>query len=289
MTELLAGLPGRAERALRPYLVQIYLLLYTPPLLVADAHVTALWQQWALGALTFGVLALLSLRVPRGVARQVWICVGVATCFEIFGSLIWGLYRYRFHNLPLYVPPGHGMVYMFAITGSQTPLLLRHGRAVCLLVLAAASAWALAGLTVLVPVTHRLDVDGAAVLPLLAWFLLRSPRATMFAAIFVAVTELELVGTSVGTWTWLPVAPVTHAGSGNPPSAVAGGYAVIDGTVLLVALGIDRLRARLASSLTLLSTKTPGLDLREARLSTEAVGPAAPPRLALEVPAQAED
>jgi hypothetical protein len=101
-------------------------------------------------------------------------------------------------------------------------------------VLAIAAGWALAGLTVLVPVMHRVDVDGAMLLPLLAWFLLRSPRATMFAAIFVAVTELELVGTAVGTWYWLPVAPYVHSHSGNPPSAVAGGYGVIDGTVLLV-------------------------------------------------------
>ncbi len=233
---------SRALAALRPYWLHAYLLAYTPPLLVADAHVTSIWQQVGLGLLTFLVLGLLATRVPREVAFQVAVCVCVATCFEVVGSLIWGLYRYRFHNLPLYVPAGHGLVYMFAITAARTPMLRKHGRAACLAVLAVVSAWALAGLTVLVPLTHRVDADGAALLPLLAWFLLKSPRATMFAAIFVAVTELELVGTAVGTWTWLPVAPYLHSRSGNPPSAIAGGYAVIDGTVLLVSFGLLRLR-----------------------------------------------
>lgn len=237
---------SRARVALRPYLLHLYLLAYTPPLLIADAHVTSIWQQVGLGLLTFLALGLLATRVPRDVAFQVAVCVLVATCFEIAGSLVWGLYRYRFHNLPLYVPPGHGLVYLFAITAARTPLLRRHGRAACWVVLAIASGWALAGLTVLVPVTHRVDVDGAALLPLLAWFLLRSPRATMFAAIFVAVTELELVGTAVGTWTWLPVAPYLHTRSGNPPSAIAGGYGVIDGTVLLASMALLSLRTRVA-------------------------------------------
>jgi len=242
---------SRLVAALRPYWLQLYLLAYTPPLLIIDAHVTSIAQQVGLGLLTFLVLGLLATRVPREVAFQVAVCVLVATCFEVVGSLIWGLYRYRFHNLPLYVPPGHGLVYVFAITGAATPLLRKHGRTAALVVLAIASAWALAGLTVLVPLTHRVDANGAALLPLLALFLLRSPRAAMFVGIFVAVTELELVGTAVGTWTWLPVTPYVGSRSGNPPSAIAGGYGVIDGTVLLVSFGLVKLRDLLRPALAL--------------------------------------
>ena len=46
------------------------------------------------------------------------ICVPVATLFEVFGSLIWGGYHYRFGNIPLYVPPGHALVYVFGITAA---------------------------------------------------------------------------------------------------------------------------------------------------------------------------
>ena len=45
-----------------------------------------------------------------------WPCVPIATLFEVYGSLIWGGYTYRLHNIPLYVPPGHALVYVFGIT-----------------------------------------------------------------------------------------------------------------------------------------------------------------------------
>ena len=35
-----------------------------------------------------------------------------ATVGEVTGSLVWGVYRYRLHNLPLFIPPAHGIVYL---------------------------------------------------------------------------------------------------------------------------------------------------------------------------------
>ena len=163
-----------------------------------------------------------------------WACVAVATGYEVFGSLVWGIYRYRFHNLPLYVPAGHGIVYLFGLLAASTPLVQRQGRRVAYVVLGVATLWASAGLTVLPLVTGRLDVQGALWLPYLAWFLLRSPRWPVFAAIFLIVGELEICGTSFGNWTWMATAPWTHIPSGNPPSVVAGGYCVIDASVLAV-------------------------------------------------------
>lgn len=224
---------------LRPYWLHLYLLVYTPAGLFADSRVTALWQQWLLGGLTFTVLYLAALKAPKGLRSQVWTCVLVATGFEIAGSLVWGVYRYRLHNLPLFVPPGHGIVYLFGLMAAQTPVVLRYGRRVAYVVLAGACVWALAGLTVLPLLTGRLDVQGALCLPVFAFFLLRSPRWPLFAAIFLIVSELEICGTSFGNWAWMPVAPWTHIPSGNPPSVIAGGYCVIDGSVL-VALGLYR-------------------------------------------------
>lgn len=219
---------------LRPYWLQAYFLLYTPLGLFADSKVTAAWQQYLLGALTFLALFLASQRLPRHQRAQVWTCVVVATGFEIVGSLVWGVYRYRMHNLPLFVPPGHGIVYLFGLLAAQTPLVERYGRRVAHVVLAAAGTWAALGLTLLPLVTGRFDLQGALCLPVFAYFLLRSPRWPLFAAIFVIVSELEICGTSFGDWYWMPVAPWTHIPSGNPPSVIAGGYGVIDGSVLLV-------------------------------------------------------
>jgi hypothetical protein len=251
-----AGQPGRraghhqvgAIRStagrLRPYSLHAYLLVYTPILLFADSRITALWQQWLLGVLTFAVLYLAALKAPREQRWQVWTCVVVATGFEIFGSLIWGVYRYRLHNLPLFVPPGHGMVYLFGLLAARTPVVIRYGKRVAHVVLAGATTWAALGLTLLPLITGRFDLQGALCLPVFAYFVLRSPRWALFSAIFIATGELEIFGTSFGNWAWLPVAPWTHIPSGNPPSVIAGGYCVIDASVLLVMRGLGRLRGQ---------------------------------------------
>lgn len=218
-----------------------------------------------LGVLSFTVLFLAALKAPREQRAQVWICVFVATGYEIFGSLIWGIYHYRFHNLPLYVPAGHGIVYLFGLLAVGTPVVQRHGRRLAYVVLGAAAAWAVLGVTVLPLVTGRFDVQGALWLPYFAWFLLRSPRWPVFAAIFLIVGELEICGTSFGNWYWMPVAPWTHIPSGNPPSVVAGGYCVIDASVLFV--------------LWLFRTYGPGLKTIIARMRS-AIRPVAGPTMA---------
>lgn len=217
---------------MQPYWLHAYLLVFTFTGLFADSRVTAIWQQDVLGGLSFTALFLAALKVPKEQRLQVWTCVAIATGYEIFGSLIWGIYRYRYHNLPLYVPAGHGIVYLFGLLAIGTPVIQRHGRRVAYAVLAAATAWALLGVAVLPHATGRVDVQGALWLPYFAYFLLRSPRWPVFAAIFVIVSELEICGTSFGDWYWMPNAPWTHLPSGNPPSVVAGGYCVIDATVL---------------------------------------------------------
>jgi len=238
----------------QPYWLHAYLLAYTPIGLFADSRVTEPWQQYLLGGLTFCALYLAALKAPKEQRAQVWVCVGVATCFEIFGSLIWGVYRYRMGNLPLFVPPGHGIVYLFGLLAAQTPIVVRYGRRVAHVVLAGAGVWAMLGLTLLPVVTGRVDVQGALCLPVFAYFLLRSPRWPLFAAIFIIVSELEICGTSFGNWYWLPAAPWTHIPSGNPPSVIAGGYCVIDGSVLVVLFlyrwGWNTIMARITSRIT---------------------------------------
>ena len=227
------GRHGRARRfaAVRPYGLHVFLLGFTVAMLVADGLLRDLAPQLALGVVAFGVLAVCARRVD-GIRRlQVLLCVPLSTGFEAIGSLVWGGYRYRLHNIPLYVPPGHALVYLFAITAAGLPVVRRHGRRVRHVVLAICAGWALAGVTVLVPLTGRLDVQGALLLPLFAWCVLRSGRRDLFAAIWVATTTIEIAGTWAGDWAWGANAPWTHIPSGNPPSAIAAGYAVIDGSV----------------------------------------------------------
>src|SRR5262249_29502297 len=70
-------------------------------------------------------------------ARAILWCVAVATTGEVVLSLGWGLYRYGHALIPLYVPPGHGLFFAFAIATSRQPLLQRHAPAITRAVFAA--------------------------------------------------------------------------------------------------------------------------------------------------------
>ena len=199
---------------------------YLAALLALDTQVGR-GGQLALGACTWAVL-LLALRPLPALARaQALGVVAFATAGEVTGSLVWGVYRYRLHNLPLFIPPAHGLVYL---SGLALAVAARER------VLVAAAAlgsvgWGIAGLTVL----PRLDVAGAVGVPLLCVFLWRSRSRGVYAGVFLAVAALELYGTSLGTWRWAATLPRLGIPDGNPPSGVASGYVWFDVMALLVA------------------------------------------------------
>ena len=216
----------------RPYGYQLFLLVYTPLGLYADAHVANVWEQTALGVLTFLVLFGVLRFAPPAQRRQVWLAVAIATCGELYFSLGVGLYRYRFDNVPLYVPAGHGLVYLFALTAAATPLMIARRRLLVGLALAVATAWALLGVTVFPLFTGRVDMTGALLWPVFAYFTLRSRQAPVYAAAFLMTSVLELFGTGFHNWTWQAVAPISHLQQGNPPSVIAGAYCLLDAAVL---------------------------------------------------------
>ena len=150
-----------------------------------------------------------------------------ATVGEVTGSLVWGVYHYRLHNLPLFIPPAHGLVYLSGIALSRS----LRARAVVWAAAVGAAAWGIAGLTVL----PRLDVAGAFGVPLLLVFLWRSRSRAAYAGVFLVVAALELYGTSIGTWRWASTLPGLGIPDGNPPSGVASGYVWFDVMALLVA------------------------------------------------------
>jgi len=180
------------------------------------------------------------LRVPVERRIQALGVVAFATVGEVTGSLIWGVYHYRLHNLPLFVPPAHGLVYL---TGFSLALALeRHVRALVLAAAAVASTWGLLGLTLL----PRRDVAGAIGVPLLLLFLWRGRNRAIYAGVFLVVASLELYGTAIGTWRWERELPGLGIPDGNPPSGVASGYVWFDVMALLVApyLATALMRAR---------------------------------------------
>jgi hypothetical protein len=200
--------------------------VYLAALLAVDTQVGRVGEL-ALGALTWIVL-LAALRPLSGLARaQALGVVCFATVGEVTGSLLWGVYHYRLHNLPLFIPPAHGLVYLSGVSLAG----IVPARRLVAVAAVAASAWGLVGLTVL----PRLDLAGAVGVPLLLLFLWRSRFRAAYAGVFCVVAALELYGTSIGTWRWATHLPGTPIADGNPPSGVASGYVWFDVMALLVA------------------------------------------------------
>jgi hypothetical protein len=230
------ALPARL-RPLAPYTYHIFLLGLIPLAFWLDTLTTSVAQQDVLGACAWIILFACTRFSSPAERRQVWIMVGVATCVEVWSSIIWGIYRYRFGNLPMFVPPGHGLVYLFALRAVRTPLVARHRAAAVRFAVGAASVWALFGLTIEPLVFHRLDVLGAMWWPLFIWFM-RKPSAPIYASAFFVTSILELIGTNFHTWMWQVSAPISHIPTGNPPSVISAGYCLMDWTSLTIAAAL---------------------------------------------------
>jgi hypothetical protein len=201
---------------------------YLGALLAVDTQVT-LHEQFVLGAFTWLVLVAVAHGVPVERRAQVAVVVCAATIAEVTGSIVWGVYTYRLHNLPTFVPPAHGLVFLAGLSLSQA--LRCQERALVGVAAAAAACWGVLGLTIL----PRTDAAGALGVPLLLAFLWRSRARAAYAGVFLVVGALELYGTAIGTWRWAPALPGVGIPDGNPPSGVASGYVWFDVMALLLA------------------------------------------------------
>jgi hypothetical protein len=207
----------------RPWLFCAFVVGFFLVVFRIDVSVDA-GEQLLLGLATWLVfLAALVPVTPEGRMRAVLV-VAAATCMEVLGSIVWGVYSYRLGNLPLFVPPGHGLVYLTGLTLTQTSLVSRHRTAFLWVVGALAAGWAVAGLTVL----PRTDASGALGMSVFLGFLILGRARVLYAGVFLVVAVLEISGTAIGVWTWKEVVPGLQLPSGNPPSGAASGYVLFD-------------------------------------------------------------
>ena len=212
------------ERApARPLLFAVMVLCVIVVFLALD-QLASPGQQLLLGAATWLVLiAACAPLTPHGRSRVLLVVI-VATGAELLGSIVLGAYTYRLENLPAFVPPGHGLVYLAGLRISQSALVRQHRRAFLNAVIALVAAWGAAGLLIL----GRTDALGALAGGLLIYVLLRSRKAPIYAGVFLVVGFLEIYGTSIGAWGWAEFAPGTNVPAGNPPSGIAGVYVLFD-------------------------------------------------------------
>ena len=221
-------------------------------LLAVDTQVGA-GLQLVLGAATWVALWVACRSVPRLLRVQALVVVVVATCAEFIGSIVWGVYTYRLENLPSFVPPAHGLVYLAGAALAGRAGATASGRLLVRVALVGVLAWAVAGVTVL----PRADVGGALGALLLAVYLLRGRAPSVYAGVFLVVAWLELYGTALGTWRWAVEIHGTGIPNGNPPSGVAAGYVWFDIVALAAAprllVGWERHRGRARGELVLQS------------------------------------
>lgn len=187
-----------------------------------------LGQQRLIGAGTWLLLLVLLRRESRATRVQVAVVVAFATLVEYVFSGVLDVYVYRLHNVPSFVPPGHGLIYLAALGIGRSAWASRNASALTTATLVGCGAWAVWGLVL----SPQLDVLGAFWFGCLLVFSRWGRSRLVYAGAFLVVSYLEIVGTSLGTWRWSTHDPTGLIAIGNPPSGIAGGYAWFDAAAL---------------------------------------------------------
>jgi hypothetical protein len=211
--------------------------------------------QAALGAVTFALFWTVLRGSPPKERREAWFCVAYSTLVELACTQLWGLYGYALGNVPLYVPPGHGLVFVCAVQASRARFVEVHRRAIARVAVAVATAWAAHGL---LSDRDRPDVHGAIYWPFFVAFLLRSKKAPVWALTFAVTSFIELLGVRCATWHWRSIVPGLGLPSGDPPTLIAGGYC----SFAVVASWLARMTARRRVAVVAVSPRPPRAAVR---------------------------
>lgn len=187
---------------------------------------TTLPQQHVLGVLAWGILLGLLKGESLQVRIQVSVVMAVATGAEFLFAPNLHFFAYRFDNIPIYVPPGHGMVYLGALTLSRSDFFRRYHGQFTLLALTIGTLWAVSN----VFFTARGDAGGAVLFAVLLVFILVGRTHPLYVAAFFMTAYLEFLGTSYDNWAWASEWPIFGLSQANPPCGISAGYCIFDAT-----------------------------------------------------------
>lgn len=222
-------MPNSLRQSSRDYVIAAIVFTCVSIGLFLDSA-ASLSGQYALGACAWVILFALLRGEDNRVRLQVAIVVAVATLCEYVFAPAYHIYIYRFDNVPAYIPPGHGMVYLTAVALARSQLFVRHQRAITVAILSIGAAWALWGVTW----AARPDTGGAALFLVFAGFVLLGRAPRVYLAAFLITSYLELVGTHWGAWAWAEFWPSWgNLPQANPPSGIAAGYCLLDAVALI--------------------------------------------------------
>jgi hypothetical protein len=181
--------------------------------------------QWYANLLMLAVFAYLFYKATDRSRELMINAVLIGILGECLFSLGFDMYTYRLENVPVYVPPGHAIIYIVTVYFCRDKYVKKHKTnlekwlsicvflyAFCFLIL-------------------RSDVFGF-ILTLLTLYLLKNkPRERLFYySMYAVVAVLEIIGTTYKCWYW----PDSAFGifklikSANPPSGISFFYFGLD-------------------------------------------------------------
>ena len=152
--------------------------------------------------------------------------IALATPMELFFSEVWLIYEYQRDFMPLFVPAGHYFLFDLGRRGAAqikentaTPILLPFIPLVAY------------------GVDTGGDTSGLILLLLVFIFIKLGPQPRLYAIMVWAALAMEILGTSLGNWTWASEVPWTGRTAWNPALLVGVFYCFGD---LLVNLCVAR-------------------------------------------------
>lgn len=175
------------------------------------------WGQPLVNAMAWLLFAVLLGRSTGTERVELTACLLFATAGEIFLALVWGVYDYRLGNLPLFVPPGHVLLYALGCWIARR-MSLRVSHAI--------GAFAAGVVVLLAGLGHDVLSVPLTVLFLLA--LRYGPAPRLYATMFVLALAMEIYGTWLGNWTWRAQVPWLGWATLNPPFAAGAFYCMLD-------------------------------------------------------------
>lgn len=197
----------------------------------------ALWAQPAVSLWTWLALAGVAALVSAGERRELAACVVLATAGELFLKDVWGLYEYRFGNLPLFIPPGHALVYATARRLARcAPATLPSGVAVVFGAVVALGAW------------RGTDTFGLLWFGVFLAYLRVSAQPTLCATLFLFALAVETYGTALGGWRYYTSEPWFGLTTTNPPVWIGAVYCTLETLVRLATTRWPRPPILLAAS-----------------------------------------
>ncbi len=152
------------------------------------------------------------------------LCLLYATAGEIFLSLIWGLYEYRLSNVPLFIPPGHALLFTLGIL--LAPKMPNWLIGIVPAIMAPYIIFAF---------LSGLDTMGGILFLIFLICMIFGKSKKLYATMFMLSLILEIYGTTLGNWTWFQEVPLLGLSSTNPPVSAGAFYCLLD--LLVISTG----------------------------------------------------